>query len=443
MVRAPKGEGIMRKVWAGLLLAGVALFGVAQAAPEATTTATERTVVVVLFDGFSPAELDAAKGKTPNFDRIKREGTYSRHLVPAFPTISLINHTTYETGCWPEHHGIMSNEFYDTKLKRAFGDGMEAGDADWHTGCEAMWEAAERQGVNTAVFNWVGRGSTKRGLLTKFGNKMVPWKQRDTDDQILAAAINQIKSTAQDHPRLIALYFNRPDEVAHQYGVRAPETQQAVHYVDGITGKLIAALSSMPAGRAGTLVIGTDHGMIDVGPLINVGRLMNMFDIKAIQKTDGATGFLYLDKGESADRVVAALNGSGHADAFVAYKKGHFPAYAHLGNGPRVPDVMIIAKPPFWIVGPEVMPGWAEAIGVNHLWPPVFTPFAGGIKATHGYDPAIVQMHGNFMMWGSGVKKGYTLPRLDMIDIHPTVMQLLGLQPGKPMDGKVVESALQ
>ena len=74
--------------------------------------ASERTVVVVLFDGFAPAELDATKN-TPNFDRLKREGAWSRHLVPAFPTISMTNHTTFETGCWPAHHGIMSNIFYD------------------------------------------------------------------------------------------------------------------------------------------------------------------------------------------------------------------------------------------------------------------------------------------------------------------------------------------
>src|ERR1700761_6472692 len=141
-----------------LVIGLIALF----AAVQPVAAAPDRTVVVVLFDGFSPAELDAAK-PTPNFDRLKREGVYSRHLVPAFPTISLINHTTYETGCWPEHHGIMSNEFYDTKLKRGFGEGMDEGDADWHTGCEAMWQAAERQGVPTAVFNWVGRASGTKG----------------------------------------------------------------------------------------------------------------------------------------------------------------------------------------------------------------------------------------------------------------------------------------
>src|SRR5215475_14661823 len=90
--------------------------------------AAERTVVYVLFDGFSPAELDAAH-PTPSFDRLKREGAWSRHLVPAFPTISLINHTTAYTGCWPEHHGIVSNIFIDPKLGRFGAAGGDAGDA--------------------------------------------------------------------------------------------------------------------------------------------------------------------------------------------------------------------------------------------------------------------------------------------------------------------------
>src|SRR5690348_763665 len=64
---------IQRIAFALLILIG----GVAQA------EAAERTVVYVLFDGFSPAELDAAH-PTPNFDRMKREGAWSRHLVPAF-----------------------------------------------------------------------------------------------------------------------------------------------------------------------------------------------------------------------------------------------------------------------------------------------------------------------------------------------------------------------
>ncbi|HWA92334.1 MAG TPA: ectonucleotide pyrophosphatase/phosphodiesterase [Rhizomicrobium sp.] len=415
------------RAWVAALFAAL-VFGAGAA------TAAERTVVAVLFDGFAPAELDAAK-PTPNFDRLKREGAWSRHLVPAFPTISLINHTTYETGCWPSHHGIVSNLFYDPKRGR-FGGGGDVGDADWHTGCEAMWEAAERQGVKTAVFNWVGRWSTKRGKLASFANANVPWAERESDDVIVDKAIKLLHSTGADRPRLIALYFDIPDHVAHWDGVAGPKTGEAVRRADAIVGRLMAAIKSMPAGREGTLVIGTDHGMMDVGPMINIGRLMNLYDIKARQASDGASTFFYLDKGESADRVAKALGQ--YSYAFDIYKKGHYPAYAHLGDGPRAGDLMLVAKPPYWVVGPEEFPAWANWLGVTHIWPVTFTPFAGGVKATHGYDPRIVQMHGIFYAWGSGVAPGREIERLDMIDIHPTVMSLLGLQPGRPVDGKVL-----
>jgi alkaline phosphatase D len=397
--------------------------------------AAERTVVAVLFDGFAPAELDATKG-TPNFDRLKREGAWSRHLVPAFPTISFINHTTYETGCWPEHHGIVSNFFRDP-VRGAFDqDTPDAGDADWHTGCEAMWEAAERQGVKTAVLNWIGRWSMKRGKLSSFANPNVPWRERESDDTIVNRAVGYLHSTAPDHPRLIALYFDIPDHVAHYDGVAGPKTQDAVRRCDAIVGKLMAAIRSMPKGREGTLVVGTDHGMMDVGPMINTARLMTEYGIKGKVEADGASAFFYLDKDESADRVRKALGE--RAYAFTVYGKGHYPAFAHLGTGPRAGDLMLVAKPPYWVVDPKQIPSWGAWLGVNRFWPAIFTPFVGGVKATHGYDPKIVQMHGIFYAWGSGVAPGNEIKRLDMIDIHPTVMSLLGLHPGRPVDGKAL-----
>ena len=103
---------------------------------------------------------------------------------------------------------------------------------------------------------------------------------------------------------------------------------------------------------------------------------------------------------------------------------------------------MLLTHPPYYIVGPEAIPQWAGMLGINRFWPAVFTPFTGGLKATHGYDPHVVEMHGIFYAWGSGIAKGKQIPRLDMMDIHPTVMRLLGLQPGKPVDGHVVQTML-
>lgn len=414
------------------------LFAVSPAAGPcvlaAQPAAPERTVVYVLFDGFSPAELDAAH-PTPNFDRLKREGAWSRHLVPAFPSVSLINHTTAYTGCWPQHHGIMSNIFVDPKLGRFGAPGGDLGDAAWRTGCETMWEAAERQGVRAAALNTVGRWSSRTGARASYINPEVPWKQHESDHTIIERGLKLLKDGGPNHPRLIALYFDIPDSVAHRHGVAGAETQEAVRRADAITGRLMAAIKALPPGREGTLVIGTDHGMIDVGPLINLGRILAENDIHADQATDGASAFLYVDKGDSIDRVEAALKK--YPDLFAVYRKGHYPAFSHLGTGPRAGDLLLVTHPPYWMAGPELYPAWAKWIGINWFWPRAFVPPTVTLKATHGYDPNIVQMHGIFFAWGAGVRPG-EVKRLDQIDVHPTVMALLGLQPGRPVDGHAI-----
>ena len=397
--------------------------------------AAERTVVYVLFDGFSPAELDAAH-PTPNFDRIKREGAWSRHLVPAFPTISLINHTTAYTGCWPEHHGIVSNIFDDPKLGRFGGRGVDSGDAKWRTGCETMWEAAERQGVRAAAFNTVSRWSSVTGPRATYINPEVPWKQHESDDTIIDRALKLLKENGPNHARLIVLYFSFPDNQAHQFGVTGIETQAAVRKADAVTGRLMAALAALPPGREGTLVIGTDHGMIDVGPIINLGRIFAENGIHADQATDGANAYIYVDKkNDSVDRVEKALQK--YPDLFSVYRTGHYPSYAHDGTGPRVGDLMLLTHPPYWMAGFELYPEWAKYLGINWFWPHTFMPPTVQLKATHGYAPTLVEMHGVFFAWGAGVKPG-EVSRLDQIDVHPTVMRLLGLQPGRPVDGQAI-----
>ena len=395
--------------------------------------AAERTVVVVLFDGFAPAMVEAAE--TPNLDRIAREGAWSHHLVPAFPTISLINHTTFQTGCWPEHHGILSNVFEDPEKGRFDG----SPDPDWRTGCESLWEAAERQNVRAAALNFVGRWSETRGKRATHANPIVPFAELPSDEETVAEAINLLRDDGPEHPRLIAIYLHGPDWTAHFSGTTAPETLADVRKADALVGELMEAIEALPEEREAALVIGTDHGMVDVAPLINVGSMMFWHGIEGKQAADGASVFFYLDDPSQADRIASELMDYDYA--FDVFKKGAFPAYAHLGTGPRAPDLLLVAKPPYWTVGPEKLPSWAAWVGVNWLWPVVFTPFTGGsLKANHGYDPAIPEMHGIFYAWGAGVARGVEVDRLDMIDMHPTAMTLLGLVPGEPVDGQAIEA---
>jgi predicted AlkP superfamily pyrophosphatase or phosphodiesterase len=397
-------------------------------------SAAERTVVLVMFDGFAPAMADATK--TPNLDIIKKEGAWSRHLVPVYPTLSLPNHTSFVTGCWPEHHGLVQNVFRDPER----GLYTENGDADWMTGCEPVWQAAERQGVKAAAFNFANRAGTKRGALATYINPMKPWQELPSDDEVLALGLAQLKSTDTKRPRLIALYFRGPDNAAHENGVTAPQVQAEVRKADAIVGKLMAAIKALPADREATLIVGTDHGMTKVDQMINLPRIINRYSILTRDAGDGGSAYLYLDKGESVERVEKALGA--YSKVFTVYRTGHYPAYAHLGTSARVGDLMLVTKPPYYVAGTDSIPWWGYAMGVSWFWSDTFTPDFGGVQASHGYDPAITDMHGIFYAWGAGIAKGKEVERIDMIDVHPTVMSLLGLQPGNPVDGKVATEVL-
>lgn len=421
----PMLRSAFRRLMLGALLSMFAAVGAG---------AAEQTVVVVLFDGFAPAMVQAAK--TPHLDRIKREGVWSDHLVPVFPTVSLTNHTTFATGCWPAHHGIVSNIFFDPER----GKYELSRDADWLTGCETMWQAAERQGKRAAILSFTARRSQTLGNLASQVDKPVQWHKWGSDMERARRVVDVLNQPEGKRPSLIVIYLKGPDNKAHFNGTTAPETLAVAEESDAIVGMLMESISSLSAGREVALLVGTDHGMRDVGPLINIGRIVNKHDIKAKYAASGASAYLYLDEGENADRVEDAL--SEYAEAFSLYRKGSYPEFARIGDGPRTGDFLLVANPPYWIEGPEVFPDYAHWLGITSFWPSTFTPPFGGAKATHGYAPSVPGMHGIFYAWGAGIAEGREIKRIRMIDIHPTVMALLGLEPGNPVDGKVAKDVM-
>lgn len=410
-------------------LALAAAFTAAMLLLAATYGAPQRTVVVVLFDGFSPAMMDGVA--TPNFDRLAREGV-SSHLVPSFPALSMVNHTTFQTGCWPAHHGIVANAFRDPVLGD-YGTKMDRADAAWRTGCESLWQAAERQGARAAVFNFVGRWSSKTGRQATVINDEVPWKDHEDDDAILAKATAALGDSSF---RLIALYFDYPDAVAHGDGVHGDKTKAVVAKADAVIGRLLAAIEALPKDRAVDLVVGADHGMTKVDKVINIDRLKALHHFDADVAYGSGSAMLYLKPGSKARRVAKALDR--YRDVFRVYRKGHLPAYAHIGTGPRVGDLILITDPPYAFEGHEIMPPAIAERAENRDGPPIYEPQVKWFHSMHGFDPRDERMQAIFYAWGPGIDRGTQMYKLDMIDVAPTVLHLLGLKPGKDSDGKAL-----
>jgi len=397
--------------------------------PGAAAVPSERTVVVLLFDGVAPALLELAP--TPAFTRMREEGAFTHAFVPPFPTISLISGFTISTGCWPERHGIVTNKFLD-------GEGRlydHSKDADWATDCEQLHEVAERQGVRAAALGWYGARSYSRGKLASWVDEEGP--DAVPNDPTRAAQVEALlRLPAGERPRLILAYFRGPDSVEHSTGMQSSETRAAVVRMDAAVARVMKAIEDGPGVENTTLFVTTDHGMRPVSQIVNVERILRYHDIPARAVSTGTTSFLYFDDPAAIEPAAQAL---GTYKEFEVLRRDALPEYAHLGTGPRVAPLILSARPPYFIEDTSSWPAalrWLGRIG------PRFTPAGLFVKASHGYPPGVPGMVGILYAWGDGIARGVELPYVHAVDLHPTVTALLGIEPGFPMDGTPINGFL-
>src|SRR5690242_11765459 len=116
---------------------------------------------MLVFDGLSARSI--ASVPTPHFAQLAAEGSHTDAMLPVYPTLSMPNHTSLSTGCYPEHHGVVSNRFIDPD--RGLYD-HDKGDTSWWLGCEPINVVAERQGVRSAILGWIGATHGRQALAT-------------------------------------------------------------------------------------------------------------------------------------------------------------------------------------------------------------------------------------------------------------------------------------
>jgi predicted AlkP superfamily pyrophosphatase or phosphodiesterase len=384
----------------------------------------ERTVVVLLFDGVAESLLSLAP--VPAFERMREEGSFSHGFEPPFPTLSLVSGFTISTGCWPAQHGIVTNKFLVE-------DGAlydHSRDADWMTGCENLHQAAERQGVRSAALDWYGARSGSRGALASIVDGS-PEHDHFADDGARAEEVARLLALPEaKRPRLILAYFKGPDGAAHFEGLRSQEARDAVVRMDRAVARVMRALENGPGRDAAALVVVTDHGLAPVTELVNVQRILRANEIPARALSAGTTSFLYFDDPAAVEPAVRKL---AKYPQFEVLRREALPEYARLGAGPRVPPLILSARPPYFIEDADRWP-----VGLRWLgnFGPEFPPAGLFVKATHGYPPATPGMKGVLYLWGDGVAEAVYKGHTRAVDVHPTVATLLGIEPGVPVDGE-------
>lgn len=382
-------------------------------------------VLLVSFDGFRHDYSNIVS--TPNFDKIEKKGIKAASLEPIFPTLTFPNHYSIATGCYADKHRIISNTFYSKTLNKVYSmyDRSTVSDSAFY-GSEPIWLTAERAGLKTASYFWVGSEAIgKTPSIYKNYDSSIPFTAR------IDSVISWFRLPEKDRPQLALLYFNEPDHTGHMFGPESVEIRDMILQSDFILGYLLEQINTLSIKDDLNIIIISDHGMSTVtqDKLIFLddflskdmisyqgGGAICMIDQK--EKENFSFKNLFKKKRYSLKEIYERIN---FIEFIDVYKKDKIPAQYRFLNEDS-PDFLLVADQGWFITDREN----SAKIGRT-------------LNGMHGYDPRYLETHGIFYAMGPSFRTGYSMKSFKNIHVYPLICKILDIPEYQNIDGDIDE----
>ena len=374
-------------------------------------------VLLISFDGFRADYLDWFD--TPNMDRFIKKGVRAKGLIPVFVSKTFPNHYSIATGMYAENHGLIGNHFYDAELDETYSlsDRSKVQDPKFYGG-EPIWVTAEKQGLKTASYFWVG---TEAPIGGSYPSK---WKEYEHDfpfESRIDSIVSWFSLPINERPRFCSLYFHEPDWTGHETGPRSQETEAVVSHLDSLFGDLISKLEQLPISENLNIIAVADHGMAEISSerTVDLSAYTNMSHI--IQEGSGPYAFLYSKRKNIIEPAVDQLKKAEHISVYL---KSDIPERFHFKNHHRIKDALIIADEGWYIQNQAISSSSAAG---------EYIPTGG----THGYDNQLKSMHALFIAQGPDFKNDIVTEPFENVNIYPMIAHILDIDPSKKIDGNL------
>ena len=361
-------------------------------------------LLLVSFDGFRYDYADLVD--TPNFDKIEKNGTKAKSLIPVFPSLTFPNHYSIATGAYAGKHNITANSFYDRKLDKEYSlyDSSTVRDHRFYNS-EPIWVTAERQGVKSASYFWVGSEAKIKGFnptIFKYYDGSVPFQSR------IDSVISWFKLSDSKRPQLILLYFSEPDHTGHKYGINIDKISKSVSKMDSLLGYMYAGLEKLEIFSDLNIVITSDHGMSNVSPdrLIIIDEHITYQDNLNVLGSGSHMQFDIVDDKISSNILYNQLQKIPNSQA---WNKDNIPKRFNFINN-NTGQFLLLANEGWFITSKEKIDNKKFTLG-----------------GMHGYDPNLVNMHGIFYAIGPQIKKDFMIDSFTNIHIYPFLCKLLNI----------------
>jgi arylsulfatase A-like enzyme len=450
---------------------------------ETEPATSDRHVVVIVWDGMRPDFV--TERYTPTLWKLAQEGvTFPQHHS-VYPTATNVNGAAIATGVYPNRNSLLANSEFRPRIdpRNAFENGdapiIEKGDqvtGGKYIAAPTIAEIVRGAGRRTAIAGtksvallhdrhaeWTNAFS--KDSVTKFAAAPMPSLLREETLRLLGPFLTEPANTSDQRntyatralteimwrdglPVFSLLWLSDPDITQHEYAPGSDLSLAAVRSCDRNLALVLEALSKKNARETTDLFIVSDHGFSTIERDIDFPAELRKagFDATTAFRNppkagqimvvgNGGTILFYViehDR-EIAGRLVEWLQRSDFAGVIFARDKfeGAFPLETVRANTAEAPDVMVALR---WNAKPN-------RFGVPGQIITDSTRGAG--KGSHA-TLSEFDVHNTLIAAGPDFRRGLTtsLPSGN-VDIAPTVLHILGLDPPQKFDGRVLAEAME
>jgi predicted AlkP superfamily pyrophosphatase or phosphodiesterase len=430
------------------------------------------SVVIMVFDGLQPSQVNPEL--MPNLSELARSGVTFTNHHPVFPSVTRANVASMVTGRSPGGHGLAGNrlmvrDFNPTESISALEPELTQvaektgrvllaptlaevlsshGHEYWAIGAGTSGNAylqnptAEKFGGATIHHEFTLPRSLNQELASRFG----PWPDEARPNTARTAHSLRIMTEyilAERDPTVALIWSSEPDKSQHDSPVGSSLSHAAVKEADGQFGELMDWLRRTGREADTDVMVASDHGYSTISQVINVEGLVRDAGFPAGGEPGGVTvaanggsALFYTRPGDhdTAKRLAFCLMaqpwcGSLTVSDSAGEIPGTLPASLVGNQGARCPEIAMSFH-------------WDSAANGLGYQGTVYSTGGAAGKGQHG-SMSKHEMNNVLFAWGPSFKQNIKVNTPSgNVDLAPTVLRILGINDGPPMDGRVLEEAL-
>jgi len=425
-------------------------------------------ILLIVWDGLRPDMLSPEN--TPFVWEVAHRGVVCQAGHSVFPTSTRVNSASLATGCYPGRHGIVDNALYVPVY-----DSLESFSCGHWGALEMMARAEGRRVLDPPTLGEVLRSAGKRMACAGSGSQgtihladptttgpVVNWSTawptvtreeitrccgpflgpESTPSEryrfILRTALDYL--VPEHNPDVLTIWLAEPDTTQHKRGLGSPESMAVLAQLDLQLDYFLHSLANR-CGRDGlTCLFLSDHGYSTISApkdpeqALAAAGFEEFLDAGDIIRTPNS---LYIRRRarERLRDVVRFLEGEPWIGALLVRDDlldvcpGAMPQSAAFGGHRRSAEIMFGYQ-------------WSDAENIHGVPGSVFSASKRNV-ATHG-SASPYDIHNCLAAWGRGIKRG-VISRVPCgyVDVAPTVLHLLGIDPPASMDGRALTELIE